>query len=666
MKLKVAGPLFLMLFSLKSIGQTGNITVNNSLTPQQMVENVLVNSPCATISNVSVSGGSFSGTDTSFGAFDANGSSFPFQNGLVLSTGKLSNVDGPNNSLSDDTANGWLGDDDLEQALGVNNTLNATVIEFDFSSISNSFQFEYIFSSEEYFGNAPCNYSDGFAFLLKEAGATNYQNLALIPNTNIPVQVTSVRPTIGGNNGCPAQNEEYFDAFNGVNHPTNFNGQTKVLTAKSTIQPNVTYHIKLVIADEYNYRYDSAIFLGGGSFTFETDLGENRLVDENNALCPNEELLLDASYLNAQSYQWFKDGVALTAETQATYNVATPGLYAVEAVLNPQCSTTGEISIEYAPDVILNQTTFDFCDNFGPQDGISTINLNSLIPDIYTSLPTNFTVGFYASTTSTTLLNNSYTTSSNNETVYAQITNFNGCYARIPITINITSLDVQSNQSITICEGESASLNVNGSYTSYTWSHDTSINTSSTEVSQAGTYSVLVESVSGCTNTVTFNVIELISPSILTIDINQFSNNNSALVSVLNPEDYLFSLDNINFQSDPLFSDLNAGSYTVYVKNRLGCETVMADFYILDYPKYFTPNGDGYNDFWNIKNLDKLPNPSLISIFNRFGKLMYQFDGDDIGWDGTLNNKSMPSTDYWFTLDFKNDKTIKGHFSLIR
>ena len=666
MRLKVAIILFLMLFCLKSFGQTGTITVNNSLTPQQMVENVLVNSPCATISNVSVSGGAFGGTDTSFGTFDANGSTFPFQNGLVLSTGKLSNVAGPNNSLSDDTANGWLGDTDLEQALGINNTLNATVIEFDFSSISNSFQFEYIFSSEEYYGNAPCNYSDGFAFLLKEAGTTNYQNLALIPNTNIPVQVTTVRPAIGGSNGCSAQNEQYFDAFNGTNHPTNFNGQTKVLIAKSNIVPNTTYHIKLVIADEHNYRYDSAIFLGGGSFTFETDLGENRLVDENSALCPNEELLLDASYLNAQSYQWFKDGIALTAATTATYNVVSAGVYSVEAVINPLCSTFGEVTIEYAPEIAINQTIFEFCDNYGNQDGISTVNLNSLISEIYSNLPANFTVGFYANSTSNTILNNSFTTTSSSEIIYAQITNFNGCYTRVPITLKIIPLNVQNDQTITICENENANLYVNGTYTSYSWSHDASLNTASTTVNQAGTYTVTVENSLGCTNSIIFTVIEVVTPSILNIDINQFSTNNSALISVLNTENYLFSLDNINFQSSPLFSNLTAGEYTVFVKNNLGCETVFAHFYILDYPKYFTPNGDGYNDYWNIKNLDKLPNPSFISIFDRFGKLLYKFKEDDLGWNGTLNNKIMPSTDYWFTLEFKNDKTIKGHFSLIR
>src|SRR5690606_21243318 len=119
---------------------------------------------------------------------------------------------------------------------------------------------------------------DAFAFLLRPATGGAWQNLAVLPNSNVPVMVTSVHPTIPGSNGCAAQNEQYFGGFNGFEHPTNFNGQTVVLTAKATVMPGVTYHIKLVIADEENIRYDSAIFLAGGSFSVGTDIGPDRLI----------------------------------------------------------------------------------------------------------------------------------------------------------------------------------------------------------------------------------------------------------------------------------------------------------------------------------------------------------------------------------------------------
>ena len=96
----------------------------------------------ANVLNVSVSGGNFASGEKSFGYFDATGTSFPFQNGIVLSTGKIVNAQGPNTSLSDDGGNmGWNGDPDLNQALGLSNTFNATVLEFDFIPLGNRISF---------------------------------------------------------------------------------------------------------------------------------------------------------------------------------------------------------------------------------------------------------------------------------------------------------------------------------------------------------------------------------------------------------------------------------------------------------------------------------------------------------------------------------------------
>ena len=129
-----------------------NVQVSSSAyTPQELIENILINSAC--IENLVVTnvvGGDFNSTDKSYGYFDATGSSFPLQSGIVLSTGKLANVGGPNTSLSDNDASGWGGDSDLEMILNESNTLNATLIEFNFSAPANQISFNYIFASEEY------------------------------------------------------------------------------------------------------------------------------------------------------------------------------------------------------------------------------------------------------------------------------------------------------------------------------------------------------------------------------------------------------------------------------------------------------------------------------------------------------------------------------------
>ena len=85
-----------LLFSLLNYAQ--NISVDSqTYTPQQLVENILIDSDC--ISNINVTnvvGGDFGGTDQSYGYFDASGTTFPFESGIVLSTGRLINVPGPN------------------------------------------------------------------------------------------------------------------------------------------------------------------------------------------------------------------------------------------------------------------------------------------------------------------------------------------------------------------------------------------------------------------------------------------------------------------------------------------------------------------------------------------------------------------------------------------
>ena len=88
----------------------------------------------------------------------------------------------------------------------------------------------------------------------------------------------------------------------------------------------------------------------------------------------------------------------------------------------------------------------------------------------------------------------------------------------------------------------------------------------------------------------------------------------------------------------------------------------------MNHPLFFTPNGDGINDFWTVPVPSTLQDV-LISIFDRYGKLVFQFQPSDRGWDGMFNGKSMPATDYWFAIDFKENgeiKQFKSHFSLIR
>ncbi|MNR37812.1 hypothetical protein D3C85_1558660 [compost metagenome] len=85
----------------------------------------------------------------------------------------------------------------------------------------------------------------------------------------------------------------------------------------------------------------------------------------------------------------------------------------------------------------------------------------------------------------------------------------------------------------------------------------------------------------------------------------------------------------------------------------------------MDYPRYFTPNGDTYHDLWAIENSNLLPDYKIF-IFDRYGKLLKQMNKNSTGWNGQFNGQELPSDDYWFTLTFDDGKNVKGHFSLKR
>ena len=126
-------------------------------------------------------------------------------------------------------------------------------------------------------------------------------------------------------------------------------------------------------------------------------------------------------------------------------------------------------------------------------------------------------------------------------------------------------------------------------------------------------------------------------------------------------------MDNQTYQAANFFESLEAGIYTIYVRDVNGCGVATREISVLGIPNYFTPNGDGYNDTWNIKGVKASLNANtIIYIFDRYGKLMKQISPLGQGWDGTFNNKQMPSSDYWYHVQLEDGKLVKGHFTLKR
>lgn len=261
----------LLYFFLLTTSCYAQLQVSNTLTPVQLVNNVLLG-PGVQAFNIT-----YTGSNQSIGFFNGTNSNIGLDSGLILSNGNITTAIGPNTeSFAGLIPMGTPGDSDLT-ALSGSNTLDAAILEFDFIPSSDSVFFNYVFGSEEYFEGVCTPFNDVFAFLISGPNISGVQNIALVPNTNYPVTISSIN---GGSIGlsiynasssysfCHLNNSQYYiDNITPLGTTVQYDGFTTVLTARAAVLPCETYHIKLAIADGGGDNvWDSGVFLEAGSF----------------------------------------------------------------------------------------------------------------------------------------------------------------------------------------------------------------------------------------------------------------------------------------------------------------------------------------------------------------------------------------------------------------
>jgi gliding motility-associated-like protein len=266
-----------------------------------------------------------------------------------------------------------------------------------------------------------------------------------------------------------------------------------------------------------------------------------------------------------------------------------------------------------------------------------------------------------------------FVNTSNPQTIYARMEQI---YIMVCPDVVSFNLEVGESPIITVdeiqylCEEQGfLVLDAGPGYDSYLWQPTGEV-TQTIIVTQPGDYSVevrYINSITSCPAVAYITVLPVPLPQIADIETADwtFDNNSFTVIMADNPALYEYSLDNINFQESNTFTGLPTGIYTVYVRDLQECSMVSQRLHLLYYPNFFTPNGDGENEYWRIKFAQAEPR-LMVYIYDRYGKLITNFGPEDQGWDGTFNGNPLPATDYWFVVVRADGQVHKGHFSLLR
>lgn len=422
--------IFALALSANCFSQAITVSTNSHTVPQ-LVNNVLINSPCVSATNVTWKTGSTFGSSNGIGYFQNTNPAFPMSSGVILSTGNVNNAVGPNNIDLSDGNMAWPGDADLESTLAIAgipmNSVNASVLEFDFMPISPNFSFDFLFASEEY-GNFQCEFSDAFAFLLTNMNTGVTTNLAVVPGTNLPISVVTIRDFLY-NSSCPSANSQFFGSYNGgsaaAGSAINYNGQTTMLNASAVMVPGTPYHIKLVIADRTDFESDSAIFLSSDSFNIGQDaLGPDLSVAENSAICFGEPYTI-ASGLSAATYSfsWKRNGVVVPGQNGPSLTVTQSGTYLLtyQFLVGNCVPITDSITVEYFPELETDDP-INLYKCISP--GSMTYDLSQNTPIVKSGLDPLTSVSYHVSQLAAS--NNSGAlplnyTSAGNQTIYVRI-----------------------------------------------------------------------------------------------------------------------------------------------------------------------------------------------------------------------------------------------------
>ncbi|MBC8766989.1 T9SS type B sorting domain-containing protein [Arenibacter sp. BSSL-BM3] len=402
------------------------------------------------------------------------------------------------------------------------------------------------------------------------------------------------------------------------------------------------------------------------------------------AACDNETIVLDATTADVVSYTWYKDvgnGYALiSGEVSATLTVLDAAFYRVEVITQSQNNIISDVQVGFS----VAPTTSPVSDentcldaeyfNLSQKDQIALGGQSEEEVIIsYHATAANADAGLNA-------LPLEYKLIIGEQQIYIRATSVQNprCYdASQDFTLTVHEpLAPEFPMEVFLCEGElSAVIGETSPDVNYDYQWSTGEITSSITVVQGGEYSLTISDklgVSICDNTFVITVFASKTPHIKEVIVDDLQESNTITIIPDREGDFEYRLDDGTYQSENTFYDVLPGAHKITLNDLNGCGTATESIVVVGFPKFFTPNGDGANDVWNVVGISSLEE-AMLFVYDRYGKLLKQLSQNSMGWDGTYNGVALPSGDYWFKLSYLDQngqrtiaKYVNNHFSLKR
>jgi len=693
----------IIIIMLSNIVLNAQLQVSQSLTPTQLIQQVLIGNG-VTVSNIT-----FTGDVQAIGKF-YNGATtnVGLQSGVIMTTGSALNAIGPNNSTGKSTNNS--GGSDPQLASLVTTTINdAAVFEFDFIPIADTVSFRYVFGSEEYEEYVNSSFNDVFGFFISgpnPAGGTyNNLNMAMIPGTNNPVSINNVNQGLN--------TTYYFNNDNGIT--IQYDGMTVVLEAWTVVTPCVTYHFKAAIGDAGDGALDSGVFLEEGSFStnavqISTNYTIQGAIQKGIEGCNSAEIkvtlpgtlnqdfavLIDTMWgtaTNGVDFPHIADSIVVPAGQLEGYLTLTPladGITEGQEEWN-MIFETSSCTVDTVTIPMIDYTPIEF-EKYQSDTMVCSDSLILSVYPINGILPYEINWNPNSELTDTNL-SSTWANPSQTTEFIIEVKDISGCpsvWDTINVEVNPKVYVSFISSKYSGCEPLEVSFTdlTTPNIIEWKWHFgdgDSSIVKDPTHIFSAGIYDITLQAkaASGCSSEFTaINLIKTfpkpianfyLDPSVVTIDMPVINFINTST----NGDTWLWNFgdngsnNNTATTQDASHEYTDNGKFIVWLiaTTDKGCidsvyytATVIVDEIIV--PNIITPNGDGHNDYFVIENIERLESANL-KIFNRWGTLIYSSDNYKNDWDGG----DAPDGVYFWHIDYKTyfrEATEKGSLTIIR